>query len=77
MLDLIKSLLFTRKPLLKTKQELALENLALRQQLAVFARSVGRYRLEANRAVGEGYRCVRIIIALDFCSAFVGHPLGT
>ncbi len=39
MLDLIKSLLLTEKSLLKTKQELALENLALRQQLAVLNRS--------------------------------------
>ncbi len=51
MLDLIKSLLLTGKSLLKTKEELALENLALRQQLAVLSRSTKRAKLtKADRA---------------------------
>ncbi len=45
MLDLLKSLLFTGTSLLKTKQELALENLALRQQLTVLNRSAKRAKL--------------------------------
>jgi putative transposase len=51
MLDLLKSLLVTGTSLLKTKQELALENLALRQQLAVLNRSTKRPKIKnADRA---------------------------
>ena len=51
MLDLVKSLLLTGKSLLKTKEELALENLALRQQLAVLSRDSKRAKLtKADRA---------------------------
>ncbi len=39
MLDLLKFLLLTGTSLLKTQRELALENLDLRQQLAVLNRS--------------------------------------
>ena len=42
MLDLLKSLLLTGTSLLKTGRELALENLALRKQLAVLKRSTKR-----------------------------------
>ena len=45
MLDLLKSLFRTGTSLLKNKHELALENLALRQQLAVLKRSVKRPKL--------------------------------
>ncbi|MDJ0766888.1 MAG: hypothetical protein QNJ97_28195, partial [Myxococcota bacterium] len=51
MLDLLKSLLLAGTSLLKTKRELALENLALRQQLAVMKRSTKRAKLtNADRA---------------------------
>jgi putative transposase len=51
MLDLLKSLLLTGTSLLKTQRELALENLALRQQLAVLSRSTKRAKLNnADRA---------------------------
>jgi putative transposase len=45
MLDLIKYLLLTGRSLLKTKRELALEKLALRQQLAVLNRCVKRPKM--------------------------------
>ncbi len=45
MLDLIKSRLLTGSSLLKTQRELALENLALRQQLTVLSRSAKRPKL--------------------------------
>lgn len=45
MLDLLKSLLLTGTSLLKTQRHLALENLALRQQLAVLNRSTKRPRI--------------------------------
>ena len=51
MLDLLKSLLLAGTSLWKTKRELALENLALRQQLAVMKRSTKRVKLtNADRA---------------------------
>jgi hypothetical protein len=51
MLDLLKSLLLTGTSLLKTQRELALENLALRQQLAVLSRSTKPAKLNnADRA---------------------------
>ena len=51
MLDFVKSLLLTGSSLLKTQRELALENLALRQQLAVLNRSTKRTKLNnADRA---------------------------
>jgi hypothetical protein len=45
MLALLKSLPVTGTSLLKTKQELALENLALRQQLAELKRSTKRPKI--------------------------------
>jgi len=51
MMELLKTLLLTGGSALKNRCELALENLALRQQLAVLARTTNRPKLnKADRA---------------------------
>jgi putative transposase len=45
MIELLKTILFTAKSTVKTHRELALENLALRQQLAVLKQSKKRPKL--------------------------------
>ena len=63
MLDILKSLLLTGTSLLKTRHALALENLALRQQLAVLRRSVKRPKItNADRAFWVAFKKVGTIL---------------